>query len=255
MSASCSRPGWRSLPVRTLLVDLDGTLLASHDRRVRVEFVTRSLWRLRRYGGMSVALKSLRAVRQAVECPSDGERAMTNAERGARAFAQVTGLGLAEADRVLRDEVGTIFPLLERHFYPVAGAREFIDWARPRYRLILATNPVWPIEQVLLRLGWSGIDAASFSSITHSGRMHSCKPSVEYYRELLEQEGLDPAHCALVGDDVRKDLPAARAGISVFILSPGRPVPEAEATPGAAWGSFGELAGLLSAPAREGGLA
>lgn len=248
MSTTQSPPRWRDTPVRTLLVDLDGTLLASYDPLVRIEFIIRTLWRVRKHGGLRVAVRSLKAVTQALEHPQASERHLLNAERGARAFARETGLALEQADRVLRDEVGAVFPRLERYFFPVPGARDFIRWAQPRYRMILATNPVWPIEQVLLRLKWAGIDPGVFASITHSGRMHACKPSETYYSELLEQEGLAAHECALVGDDVRKDLPATRVGISVFILASGRKRPVAGTHEGrarAAFGSYRDLVSLL----------
>jgi FMN phosphatase YigB (HAD superfamily) len=217
-AAAFKSPRWRDAPVKTLLVDLDGTLLGAYNPLVRAEFMIRGLWRLRRHGGLKSAARSLRAVTEALERPMAEEQVYLNAERGARAFARTSGLPLEEAGRVLQDEVSAIFPELKRYFYPVKGAREFIEWARTRYRLILATNPVWPIEQVKLRLDWAGIDPEVFSSITHSGRMHACKPLESYYREVLEQEGLDASECALVGDDITKDLPATRVGISVFIL-------------------------------------
>jgi FMN phosphatase YigB (HAD superfamily) len=209
---------WREQPVQTLLMDLDGTLLESHDFRLRLDFIVQCLSRFRRQGGIWRAIRALRAVTRAVEYPSESDRHLTNAERASRAFSRVLGLPLPEATEILHREVAETFRTLGRHFYPVPGAREFIEWASPRYRLVLATNPVWPLEQVLLRVKWAGIDPAVFSAITHSGRMHFCKPSVEYYQELLRQEGLKAEDCALVGDDLRKDLPATRAGISVFIL-------------------------------------
>lgn len=239
---------WRSQPVKTLLVDLDGTLLGSIDRAVRLEFVSRALWRIRRYNGLRAAVRSLEAIQIALESPAFEDRQMLNSERAARAFGRETGLSFEKADQVLRQEVGAIFPLLKRYFYPVVGAREFIVWAQPRYRLILATNPVWPLEQVLLRLKWAGISPDVFASITHSDRMHACKPSEDYYRELLEQEDLKPQECALVGDDVRKDLPATRVGISVFILSKQSKAGLEEGTVLAqsVSGGYGELRGLLS---------
>jgi FMN phosphatase YigB (HAD superfamily) len=211
---------WRDRPIKTLLVDLDGTLLGAYEPLARAEFLLRALTRLSKRGGLRTAIRSLRAVTEAVERPLAEDQVYLNAERGARAFARETGLSIEEAGQVLRDEVTAIFPEIRRYFFPVDGAREFIDWARTRYRLVLATNPVWPVAQVELRLKWAGIDPAVFASITHSERMHACKPSEAYYRELLEQEGLEAADCALVGDDVTRDLPATRVGISVFILDP-----------------------------------
>ncbi|MGK5081801.1 HAD family hydrolase [Bdellovibrionota bacterium FG-1] len=239
---------WRDAPVQTLLIDLDGTLLGCYDFLAHLEFIIRAVWRFRKYGGFWAALRILKAVREAVEFPTDGRHELTNAERGAKAFAAKTGLSLTEAGRVLRDEVADIFPMLERYFFPVPGAKAFVDWASTRYRLILATNPVWPMEQVNLRLGWAGIDSSKFVSITHSERMHACKPSLDYYRELLQQEGLKAEDCALVGDDTRKDLPAIHAGISVFILQAGRNQPSVQSevvVARATFGSYAELTALL----------
>ena len=226
-----------------------GRFWVPDDPLVRIEFITRTLWRIRKHGGLKVAIRSLKAVTEVLERPSVEDSHLLNSERAARAFARESGLPLAEADRILREEVAAVFPSLERYFFPVPGAREFIQWAQPRYRLMLATNPVWPIEQVLLRLKWAGIDAGIFDSITHSGRMHACKPSETYYTELLQQEGLDAAECALVGDDVRKDLPATRVGISVFILASSERRSRTNGDTGAAraaFGSYSDLTGLLS---------
>ena len=210
---------WRNQAVRTLLVDLDGTLLESRQFPLRMEFVVRSLIRFKKHGGWTRSFRFLKKLRAEFESPLEAERSFTNAERAARAFGREMGMLQEVASVTLHSEVTAVFPYLKRHFYPVQGAREFLEWARPRYRLILATNPVWPLEQVKLRLEWAGIDPSIFTSITHSGRMHACKPTAEYYRELLEQEGLEASECALIGDDVRKDLPATQVGISVFILT------------------------------------
>lgn len=245
------RRPWRDRPVKTLLVDLDGTLLGAYEPLVRLEFIARGLWRLRKHGGIKSAAKSLRAVMKAVERPMPEEQVYLNADRGARAFARATGLPLEEAGKVLKEEVAGIFPQLERYFFPVEGAREFIEWAKARgIPMILATNPVWPIQLVELRLKWAGIEPSVFSSITHSERMHACKPEEAYYRELLEQEGLRAEDCALVGDDVLRDLPATRAGISVFILTPTKRAKETLArhdgrVAEAASGTYADLKRLL----------
>ena len=95
-----------------------------------------------------------------------------------------------------------------------------MDWAKDHYTLTLATNPVWPPEVVEMRIRWAGLDPAIFKSITHAKIMHACKPSIEYYEEILAHEGFEASHCMLIGNEVRMDLPAVRAGIRVFIIDP-----------------------------------
>lgn len=214
---------WPPTPVKTLLVDLDGTLLASRDLGLRAEFIVRVLCRVSRVAGPRVAWRALRATAKALERPArpaggDGP-VLTNSRRAGDAFARELRLSGEDGDRLVQDVIGAVFPKLARHFYPVPGAVQFLEWAKPRYRLVLATNPVWPLAQVELRLAWAGIDPGMFSAITHAGRMSACKPSAEYYSEVLAQEGLEAGECLLIGDDPRKDLPAVRVGIPVYLLS------------------------------------
>ncbi|MBQ3133326.1 MAG: HAD family hydrolase [Clostridia bacterium] len=88
------------------------------------------------------------------------------------------------------------------------------------YRLILATNPVFPESAQHHRLRWAGLDPADFEWITHFENAHFCKPNPAYYREILSLRGLTPADCAMVGNDVEEDMEAARAaGIDGWLLT------------------------------------
>jgi len=235
--------------VRTLLVDLDGTLVDADEILVRLEFTAGVLRQFARRGkgGYLRAFRALAGVRRQVE---KGARELVNGERAARAFGGALGIDPSLAGRELEESVLAAFATLGRHFRPVPGAGEFIAWAGGRFSLVLATNPVWPLEVVTHRVRWAGIEPGVFRSITHAGRMHSCKPSVAYYREVLEQEGLRPSECLMVGNDPRKELPAAQAGIPVFILSDSARAVEIPSARGAApcWsGSYGALRALLEA--------
>ena len=202
-------------PVKHLLVDLDGTLLGNKSFPLSLDFVRKALIRLRDYGGLKKRLLALVGVNVALRSKSTKT---TNDVRAVQVFSHLLGIDPDEGRKVIRDSLSVLFPSLERHFFRIPGAIEFLEWARGRYPMVLATNPVWPQEIVELRLKWAGVDPAMFGSVTHVRRMHACKPDVEYYQEILEQEKLDPANCLLIGDDLKMDLPATRAGIRVFIV-------------------------------------
>lgn len=239
-------------PVKQLLVDLDGTLLGNRHFPLSLAFIKRSLSALKKHGGWRRAASTLLAVNGELNRPS---RELTNDLRVLELFSRKMGLPIEAGRGLIREGLSVIFPELKKHFYPVPGSKEFLDWARERYPMILATNPVWPPEIIEMRVRWAGIDPSIFQSITHVRRMHACKPAVEYYQEILDQESLNPEDCFLIGDDVKMDLPATRAGVRVFIvgeyknlnsLSP----PKAKAP---AWrGSYRHLKSLLeSAPAKN----
>lgn len=209
---------WRvklSPPVKHLLVDLDGTLLGNKAFPLSVEFVRQAMAALKPYGGWRKAAKTLLAINKEFTRPVPGR---PNDVRIVELFSERLGLDSAEGRKVLKEGVLKIFPGLERHFYPLPGAKEFLGWAKDHFPLTLATNPVWPVEVIELRVKWAGLDPTIFKSITHIRQMHACKPAPEYYEQILEQEGLKAEECLLIGNDVRMDLPATRVGIRVFIV-------------------------------------
>lgn len=198
----------------TLLIDLDGTLLDNDPWSLTFSFFSRALSALKSHGRVK-ALRALRSVFQEFETPSKTE---TNAVRFSRVFAKKLGLSQEKGRALLVDRVAEIFPKLEVHFEPVHGARDFLDWAKGRYRLILATNPVWPQEIIELRLKWAGIDPEVFDGITHWELMYAVKPHAEYYTGILKHWNLKAEECLMIGDRASKDLPASKLGIRVFLL-------------------------------------
>lgn len=198
--------------IQNILFDLDGTLLNSYDLKLRLSIVFEAA---RAWGAFGKTLKAFDEMKRALESAPNSE---TNDVKATRAFARVFELEEPTARTLLEKSILDIFPRMKKNFYPVPDAREFLEWSCQNYQIYLATNPVWIPEIVELRVKWAGIDSKVFKSMTHAKRMHSCKPRVEYYEELLTQEKLDPATCLLVGNDMVKDLPAVYAGIKVFIL-------------------------------------
>jgi len=102
--------------------------------------------------------------------------------------------------------------------YELKEAQEFILWAKDHYKLILATNPMWPAAVVDYRLEIAGIQPSEFEFITHAENMSSCKPNVHYYQELKNKLNLKPEECFMIGNDEEKDGPAREIGVDVFIL-------------------------------------
>jgi FMN phosphatase YigB (HAD superfamily) len=71
---------------------------------------------------------------------------------------------------------------------------------------------------------------------------------LEYYLEILNQEGMKAADTLLIGNDPKNDLPATRAGVSVFLIRKSKNnkplILEGQKAP--AWvGNFDQLKRLL----------
>ena len=208
---------------QTLLFDLDGTLVDCVEWRAQLEFITLSLLEYRkRTGSFPRALRSLRAVTRALVYTAERPDGFTNAGRAGEVFGKLAGLPPDEALVFLEEAAERLFPRIERHFFPVPGAADFVRWASGHFPMHLVTNPVWSEPVIRARVRWAGIDPALFKSLTHSRRMHASKPSPLYYRDFLEQEGLRAEDCLLIGNDPINDLYAVRVGIPVCLVHPTR---------------------------------
>ena len=87
------------------------------------------------------------------------------------------------------------------------------------YKLILATNPVFPRIATEQRIEWAGVDKNDFELITTYENSHHCKPYLNYYNEVLEKIGATPEECLMVGNDAVEDMIARELGMNVFLLT------------------------------------
>ena len=87
------------------------------------------------------------------------------------------------------------------------------------YRLVLATNPLFPQVATYSRIRWAGMQPEDFELVTTYENANFCKPNVKYYEEIAEKLGLDPCECLMVGNDVGEDMVAGRLGMKTFLLT------------------------------------
>ena len=87
------------------------------------------------------------------------------------------------------------------------------------YRVVLATNPLFPAIATQNRIRWAGLQRSDFEYITTYENSHYCKPNPDYYREILEQLHLQPEECLMVGNDVGEDMITKQLGMKVFLLT------------------------------------
>lgn len=85
------------------------------------------------------------------------------------------------------------------------------------YRLVLATNPLFPPLAIQKRISWAGLSHTDFEIYTTYENSSYCKPNPKYYTEIVEKLGLKPEECLMVGNDADDDLAAQKAGLNVFL--------------------------------------
>ncbi len=87
------------------------------------------------------------------------------------------------------------------------------------FRLALATNPLFPAVATESRIRWAGLDPKDFILYTTYENSRWCKPSLGYYRELLQKLDCAPQDAMMVGNDVDEDMVARQLGCQVFLLT------------------------------------
>jgi FMN phosphatase YigB (HAD superfamily) len=144
---------------------------------------------------------------------------VTNQDGFTSTFSVLTGVPPEEVVKRFDRFYSDVFPTLNGHARPRDGADQFVRKASERgYRLVLATNPIFPTTAVIERLGWADVDPGMFEFIPGLETMGSCKPQVEYFLELADRAGVSPTACLMIGNDVQQDLPAAEAGMDTFLV-------------------------------------
>ena len=87
------------------------------------------------------------------------------------------------------------------------------------YRLILATNPLFPAIATYSRARWAGLNPEDVELVTTYENSRFCKPNPDYYREILGKIALDGSQCLMVGNDVGEDMIAGTLGMKTFLLT------------------------------------
>jgi FMN phosphatase YigB (HAD superfamily) len=112
-----------------------------------------------------------------------------------------------------------VFPSLGVLTKPRPAAVELVEWAFSRgFRVVIATNPVFPLKAIHHRLRWAGLSPEQFpfTLVTSYENMHFTK-SPAYYAEVMARLGWPEDPVLMVGDDLERDINPARVmGISVF---------------------------------------
>jgi FMN phosphatase YigB (HAD superfamily) len=84
-------------------------------------------------------------------------------------------------------------------------------------KLVLASNPIFPLNIQMKRLAWAGLDHYHFDLVTHIENMSFCKPRIEYYLEICQKINEPPQACLMVGNDPINDMVAAKAGLKTYL--------------------------------------
>lgn len=230
--------------LEAIFFDLDGTLIDVDMRR----FVPVYLQRLtQRMQALADPDKATRVLHEAVAAMFGNQDAAKTLEKVLLEALEM-GLGISAEQyqdclaTFAREDLDQLQTLVSGH--PLSQC--LVDQARARgWKVVLATNPIFPRRVIDARLAWGRLDGDTFHHVTAYETAHFCKPNPAYFVELLDHLKLSAERCLMVGNDTIHDLAAAQVGMQTCLLTPWR-IRRAGSPFRADWqGRHEELLGLL----------
>ncbi len=213
--------------IRTILLDLDDTLLAnSMDTFLPAYFQ-----------GLGAHLSDLvdkkRMLNELVAGTQDMltnlDPCTTLEQAFANHFYPALGLPEAETRTTIEAFYNGAYKDLKSLTSRVPGATTLVENLRTRgLELVVATNPLFPRMAIDERLRWAGImpGDGQFALVTSYESLHFAKPQPEYYAEILARLGRYPGEALMIGDNLEADIkPAHRLGMAVYHVT-NEPDPE-----------------------------
>lgn len=204
-----------------LIFDLYGTLVDIHTEEDAAVWEKMALY-FGYYGAsytgpaLEAAFRAVRAAREAkagqsYECfpdiPFEAVMAELFRAGGVREGAEALGVGAARLFRIVSTEYIRLYPRV-REALAALRARSCRLWLLSNAQQVFTT-----CELRHLRLD------ACFDGVFLSSACGCRKPDARLYRSLLEEQGLDPARCLMIGNDRQTDIAGARAlGLSTLYL-------------------------------------
>lgn len=212
--------------LKALLLDLDNTLLHNDDRAFARAFLQSINAHFRATCGYDDMASALRQSIRALSGARDG--ITTNAALIRQILTDRTPLSPSQIDTALASFFQDSYPALQPCVKPVPGAVELLKnlLASDEYAIVIATNPLYPVNAIKQRMAWAGLPADSdrYALITGTETMHYSKPDPAYYAEILAQVGIEPDEALMIGDSNRNDIqPAQTVGIHTWALQPDDP--------------------------------
>ena len=101
---------------------------------------------------------------------------------------------------------------------PKGISEVFLQLKKENLKLVIASNPIWPLDVQMKRLSWAGLGDFHFDLVTHIENMSYCKPRIEYYKEICLKMDERPEACLMVGNDPINDMIVATIGMRTFLV-------------------------------------
>lgn len=228
---------------KTLLIDLDNTLLANDMESFIPAYLQALAHRMSPYADAKVLVNTLLAATNQMVQNQDPE--LTLMDVFDAAFYPALNLNKADVQAVIDQFYAEDFPRLRQLTSQRPEAIRFVKQAlQLGYQVGIATNPLFPLTAIQQRLAWAGlpVDEYNFCLVPSYSSFHFAKPNPAYFAEFLAQMGWKSEAVVMVGDEIELDIVgASQLGIATFWISSPSHSPWQGSDPEPPQGSFSDL--------------
>ena len=201
----------------TFLFDLDGTLLPM-DFDKFMELYFHNLGK-HFYGKIDPRLlaKYIMDATNHMVLTKNGE---TNEEKFMTEFEKLIGSDIQEYRDHFDVFYDTLFENVKESTHQNKAMIDSVSLLKEKgYKVVIATNPLFPLKANYHRIRWAGFHQDDFDYISSFEENKYTKPHLEYYQEVLESINKEPRECYMVGNDVFDDLPAKKLGLETYLIT------------------------------------
>ncbi len=205
------------MSIKAVLFDLDGTLLPM-DLDVFVKGYFSSLTKAMSERGFNQK-RFAKALSVGVDAMLKNDGKGTNEDVFWQSFEAVYGEEARSREPLFNEFYNGDFQNLRSLCGKMDEAAETVRAIRNMgYRVVLATNPVFPPIATESRIRWAGLEPSDFEFCTTYVNASYAKPNPKYYLEIAKNLRLDPSECLMVGNDTDDDMIAEKVGMKVYLL-------------------------------------
>lgn len=206
------------MSIRYIFFDLDGTLLPmDQDHFIRTYMDALSTY-MTAYGFEPGHFIETIWQGTAAMFKNDGMR--TNEEVFWQAFTNAYGPEARQYEPVLNAFYRTGFDAVRSACgYDPKSAQIVKALKEMGFKLLLATQPIFPAIATEHRMVWAGLDKNDFTLYTTYENSSFCKPNPAYYQQIMDKLGAKASECMMVGNDATEDMVAQTLGMKVFLLT------------------------------------
>ena len=204
--------------ITTILFDLDGTLLPMDQGLFVRSYVKRmaSYMAMHGYDRKEFTQAIIKSTGKMIH--NDGS--CTNEDVFWTHFCEVFGETVLKDKPLFEEFYRTEFQNVAEDCGHTPEAGKLIQLLKAEgFRLVLATNPIFPAIATESRMRWAGVDPSDFEFYTTYENSSFCKPNLKYYQGVLDSIGCQAEECVMVGNDIRDDMVAEALGIKGFLLT------------------------------------